>query len=146
MARGWQPVSEILERSGQGEEGAFGHLLLLERRAAAGPERAEVGGDWRDPDGIGRARVRVLDDTCGHAPECERADGRSLLARRSRGHEHPGRTRQSKTREADRRAVEPLEVEQERLRSAPGIIVTRALGPCICGGPNPRSTRAATLF
>jgi hypothetical protein len=30
MARGWQPVREILERSGQGEERAFGRFLLLE--------------------------------------------------------------------------------------------------------------------
>ena len=57
MARGWQPVGEILERSGEGEEGAFGRLLLLEGRTAAGPERAAVGRDGRDPDGVGRARV-----------------------------------------------------------------------------------------
>jgi hypothetical protein len=42
MARGWQAVSEILERSGEGEEGAFGRLLLLEGRTAPGPERAAV--------------------------------------------------------------------------------------------------------
>ena len=67
MARGWPPVSEILERSGEGEEGAFGRLLLLEGRTAAGPERAAVGRDGGDPDGVGRARVRVLHDSCGHA-------------------------------------------------------------------------------
>ena len=42
MARGWQPVCEILERSGEGEERAFGRLLLLEGRTAAEPERAAV--------------------------------------------------------------------------------------------------------
>src|SRR5258705_8582931 len=69
MARGWPPVREILERSGEGEEGAFGPLLLLEGRTAAGSERTAVVRDGRDPVRVGRARVRVLDDSCGHAPE-----------------------------------------------------------------------------
>ena len=81
--RSWQedgtPVSEILERSGEGEEGAFGHLLLLERRTAAGPERAAVGRDGGDPAGVRRSRGRVLHDSLGHAPECQRADVRCLL-------------------------------------------------------------------
>src|ERR671918_586531 len=115
MARGWPPVSEILERSGEGEEGVFGRLLLLERRAPAGSECAAVVRDGGDPDGVGRARVRVLHDSCGHAPGSERADGGCLLARRSRGHEHPGRTRRSETRAADRRAPDAMEVEHERL-------------------------------
>ena len=117
LARGWPPVSEILERSGEGEEGAFGRLLLLEGRTAVGPECAAVVRDGRDPDGVGRARVRVLDDSCGHAPESGRADGRCLLARRSRGHEHPRRRRRSETRGADRRTAEAVEVDQDHLRS-----------------------------
>ena len=141
--RSWQedgtPVSQILERSGEGEEGAFRRLLLLEGRTAAGPERAAVGRDGGDPDGVRRSRVRVLHNSCGHGPESERADGRCLLARRSGGHEHPGRTRRSATRGVDRRAAEALEVDQERLRSAHVIIVTQALG---AGAMKSRTTTA----
>jgi hypothetical protein len=64
---------------------------------------------------LGRSRGWVLHDPRGHAPESERADGRCLLARRSRGHEHPGRTRRPVTRAVDRRAAEGLEVDHERL-------------------------------
>ena len=95
LARGWQAVSEILERGGEGEEGAFGRLLLLEGRTAPGPERTAAGRDGRDPAGVRRSRVRVLHDAFGRARERERADGRCLLARRSRGPEHPGRKRRS---------------------------------------------------
>ncbi|HYR88088.1 MAG TPA: TIR domain-containing protein [Terriglobia bacterium] len=94
---------------------------------AAGPERAAVGRDGGDPDGIARARLRVLHDSCGHAPESERADGRCLLACRSRGHEHHGGTRRSEARGADRRAPEALEVKQDCLRSAHVISVSQAL-------------------
>src|SRR6267154_151055 len=52
MARRRQPVSEILERGREGEEGAFGRLLLLEGRTAPAPERAAVGRDGGDPDGV----------------------------------------------------------------------------------------------
>ena len=85
LARGWQAVSEILERSGEGEEGAFGRLLLLEGRTAPGPERTAAGRDGRNPAGVRRSRGRVLHDSFGRARERERADGRCLLARRSRG-------------------------------------------------------------
>lgn len=49
MARGWPPVSQVLERSGEGEEGVCGRLLLLEGGTASGSERAAVGRDGRDP-------------------------------------------------------------------------------------------------
>src|SRR4030095_7626825 len=83
MARGWQAVSEILVRSVEGEEGAFGHLLLLERGTASGFERTAVGRDGRNPAGVRRSRVRILHDSFGHAREREGADGRCFLARRS---------------------------------------------------------------
>ena len=71
--RSWQEdgslSAQILERSGEGEEGAFGHLLLLEGRTAPGPERAAAGRDGRDPAGVRRSRGRLLHDPCGHAPE-----------------------------------------------------------------------------
>ena len=84
MAGGRQPVREILERSGEGEEGAFGHLLLLEGRTAPGPERAAAGRDRRDPAGVRRSRAGYFTTRAGNDPETERADGRCLLARRSR--------------------------------------------------------------
>ena len=83
MARGWQAVSEILVRSIEGEEGAFGHLLLLEGGTASGSERTAAGRDGRNPAGVRRSRVRILDDSFGHAREREGADGRCFLARRS---------------------------------------------------------------
>src|SRR5207244_2000883 len=92
LARGWHSVSEILERGGEGEEGTVWRLLLLEGRTAPAPERAAVGRDRGDPVGVRRSRGRVLHDACGHAPESECADVRRLLACRSRGHGHPGRT------------------------------------------------------
>src|SRR5438132_1233193 len=46
---------------------------------------------------VGRSRGRVLHHPRGHAPESERADVQCLLARRCKGHEHPGRTRGSIT-------------------------------------------------
>ena len=90
--------AQILERSGEGEEGSFGHLLLLEGRTAPGPERAAVGRDGGDPDRVRRSRGRVLHDSFGHGPEGERADVRCLPARRPGGHEHPGRTGRPATR------------------------------------------------
>ena len=67
--RSWQEdgslVREILERSGEGEEGAFGHLLLLEGRTAPRPERAAAGRDGRDPAGVRRSRLRLLHDSGG---------------------------------------------------------------------------------
>src|SRR5207245_3509797 len=59
----------------------------------------------REPFAVGLVRIsrdrqsrgRVLHDSCGNAPQSERADGRCLLARRSREPEHPGRTRRSAT-------------------------------------------------
>ena len=69
MAREWQSVGQILERSGQGEKGACRHLLLLEGGTADGPERTAVGGDGRDPAGVRRPRVRVLHDASRHRPE-----------------------------------------------------------------------------
>ena len=80
MARGRHPVSEILERSGEGEEGVGGRLLLLEGRTAAAAGRATVGRDGGNPNGVGRARVRVLHDSFGHGSESEHANGRCLLA------------------------------------------------------------------
>ena len=67
---------------------------------------------------IRRSRGRVLHNAFGRARERERADGRCLLARRSRGHGHPGRKRRSAARGVDRRAADALEVDHERLRSA----------------------------
>ena len=67
MARGWHTVSAILERSGEGEEGSFRHLLLLERRTAPAPERAAVGRDGRDPTRVRRSRGRVLDHSFRHS-------------------------------------------------------------------------------
>ena len=116
LAGGWQAVGEMVVRSVEGEEGAFGRLLLLEGRTASGFERTAAGRDGRNPAGVRRSRVRILHDSFGHARERERADGRCLLARRTRGHEHPGRKRRSATRGVDRRAAEALEVDHERLR------------------------------
>jgi hypothetical protein len=42
---------------------------------------AAVGRHGGDPDGVGRARVRVLHDSCGHTPESKRAE---LIAERLR--------------------------------------------------------------
>src|SRR5882724_10318292 len=92
LARGRHPVSEILERSGEGEEGVSGRLLLLEGRTAAAAGRPTVGWDGGNPNGVGRVRVRVLHDLCGHAPESAHAEVRCLLARGSRGNDHPRRT------------------------------------------------------
>ena len=75
-------------------------------------------------DGTGEIRMESAERASGylttHAdthPRVRRADGRCLLARRSRGHEHPRRRRRSETRGADRRAAEALEVDQDHLRS-----------------------------
>ena len=106
LAGGWQAVSEMVVRSVEGEEGAFGRLLLLEGGTASGFERTAAGRDGRDPAGIRRSRVRILHDSFGRARERERADGRRLLARRTRGHEHRGRKRRPATRGVDRRAAE----------------------------------------
>ena len=120
--RSWQEdgslSTQILERSGEGEEGAFWRFLLLEGRTAPGPERTAAGGDRRNPAGVRRSRGRVLHNSFGCARKRERADGRCLLSRRSRGHGHPGRKRRSATRGIDRRAADSLEVDHERLRSA----------------------------
>ena len=117
--RAWQEdgslSAQILERSGEGEERASGRLLLLEGRTAPGPERAAFGRDRGDPDGVSRSRGRVFHNSCGHAPGSERANGWRLVARRSTGHEHPGRTRRSATRGVDLGASEGLEVDHERL-------------------------------
>src|SRR5262245_9444356 len=115
MAGGRQPVSEILERSDEGEERAFGHFLLLEGRTTSGRERAAAGRDRRDPDGVRRSRGWIRHDSYGHPPESQRAYGRCLLACRSRRHERPGRTRRWATRGADRRTAETVEVDHERV-------------------------------
>ena len=60
--------AQILERGGEGAEGAFGHLLLLEGRAAPRPERAAAGRDRGDPDRVRRSRRRLLHDA-SDAPE-----------------------------------------------------------------------------
>jgi hypothetical protein len=120
LARGWQAVSEMVVRSVEGEEGAFGRLLLLERGTASGFERTAAARDGRNPAGLRRSRVRVLHDCLGHARERGRTDSRCLLARRTKGHKHPGRKRRSATRRVDLRAAEALEVDHERLRSMHG--------------------------
>src|SRR3989442_1732413 len=117
MAREWQPVSEVLERSGEREKGVFGGLLLLEGRTAHGSERAAARGDWGDSDRVRRSRIRLLDNTSREGTKSERADFRRLLARRSRGHDHPGRERRSATRGVDRRAVKKLEIHHHHLTS-----------------------------
>jgi hypothetical protein len=81
-------------------------------------ERAAAGGDGRDPLGVRRSRGRVLHDSCGDAPESERANGWRLLASGSRGPERPGWRRRSATRGADCRASPALEVDRERMSSA----------------------------
>ena len=58
--RAWQEdgslFREILERSGEGAEGAFGRFfgrfLLLEGRTAPGPECTATGRDGRNPPGV----------------------------------------------------------------------------------------------
>ena len=52
VARGRHPVSEILERSAEGDEGVFERVLRLEGRTAAAAERAAVGRDGGNPDGV----------------------------------------------------------------------------------------------
>ena len=76
MAGRWQAVSEILERSGEGEEGAFGHLLLLEWRTAPGPQRAAVGRDGGD-------RLESADRAAGYFTT--RADTRPKVNARTSG-------------------------------------------------------------
>ena len=81
-----------------------------------------------------RSRGRVLHDSFRR--QHERADGRCSLARRSRGHGHPGRKRRSRTRGVDRRAAEALEVDRERLavdRDRPGASLRQ--------NPRPRRPR-----
>src|SRR5207249_8131098 len=73
MARGWHPVSALLERSGEGEEGSPRRLLLLERRTASRSERAKIGWDGRDPYRVRRSRGRVLHHPFGHPSESQRA-------------------------------------------------------------------------
>ena len=66
--------------------------------------------DPNAPQGTGeilrRSRGRVLHNSFRRARKRERADGRCLLSRRSRGHGHPGRKRRSATRGVDRRAAD----------------------------------------
>ena len=69
MAGRRQAVGAVLERGGEGEEGAVGHLLLLERRTATRPERAAAGRDRGDPAGVRRSRGRLLHDAVGHASQ-----------------------------------------------------------------------------
>src|SRR5205814_6456354 len=78
VARGWELVSEILERSGEGEEGPSGHFLLLEGRTAQAPERTAVGRDGRGPNRVRRSRGRVLHNSFRHGPDSQRADVRWL--------------------------------------------------------------------
>src|SRR4030095_1924179 len=118
MARGRHAISEILERGWKGQERVFGNLLLLEGRTAAAAERTAAGRHRRNPSGVGRPCVRVFHNTYGHAPESEHADGWCLLARGSRGHDHPRRTRRPETCRVDRGKIETLEVDQDWVSSA----------------------------
>ena len=113
LAGGRPAVGQVLERSGEGAEGPVGHLLLLEGRAAPGPERAAAGRDRRDPDRVRRSRRRLLHDARSRG---QRADVRRVLARGARRHEHPRRWRRSAARRADRRAAAAVEGDHERLR------------------------------
>ena len=78
--RSWQKDGSLSARywseAAKGVEGAFGRLLLLEGRTAPRPERAAFGRDGGNQDGVRRPRGRVLHDSCGNAPQSERADGR----------------------------------------------------------------------
>src|SRR5262245_21202305 len=66
--RSWQENGRLSARYwSEAEKGALEHLLLLEGRRAYGSERATVGRDRGDPDGVRRSRVRVLDNASGHA-------------------------------------------------------------------------------
>ena len=82
----------------------------------------------RDPnapqlEGMGEILLESADRAAGYFKNVQKnlksADGRCSLARRSRGHSHPGRKRRSRTRGVDRRAAEALEVDRERLAVDP---------------------------
>src|SRR5262245_6499298 len=113
MAGRWRPLVQVLERSGKGDAGPFGYLLLLERRTAAESRCTATGRDGRDSSGVRRPRIGLLDNSLGQGPATERAHLWRLLARRSTGHEHPRRPRRSKTCRAHRRATEALENNEE---------------------------------
>ena len=115
MAGGWKPLGEILERGGEGEGKVFRHLLLLERRAAVGPECAAARRNRRDPTGIRRPRIRLLHDARGQGSAVNARTVRCLLARRSRRHGHSGRPRKSKAGGAHCGAADGMEVRQECL-------------------------------
>jgi len=67
--RAWQedgtPVRPLLERGGQGDEGPHGHLLRLEGRAPAPPERTRDLWHRRDQARDSGPRVRLLDHPVG---------------------------------------------------------------------------------
>src|SRR5262249_11823725 len=99
-------VVEILERSGEGEKGAWGCFLLLERGTAARSERAAVARHGGDSAGVSRSRFRILDDSYRHGPTVARENSRYLLARRGRGLGDPRWSRRREARGVDRRAPE----------------------------------------
>ena len=93
--RSWQENGRLSARywseAVEGEKRLVRRLLLLEGRTSPGLERAAVGRDGGDPDGVRRSRLRVFHDAIGHEPRAERAHVRRLPARRSGRLEHPGR-------------------------------------------------------
>ena len=59
MAGGWKSVGEILVRSGEGEEGAFGRFLFLEGRTAPDPNAPQL-------DGVGEILLKSVDRAAGY--------------------------------------------------------------------------------
>ena len=86
-----------------------GERPLRSKRSAAVRNR-------RNKAGVRRSRRRLLGDSLRRRRGRKRADIRCLLARRSGGPEHPGRTRRQAARRIDHRAAGALEVDHKRLR------------------------------
>ena len=59
MARGRHPVSAILERGGEGEEGGPGHFLLLEGERPRHPNAPQL-------DGTGEILIESVDRAAGY--------------------------------------------------------------------------------
>ena len=128
--RSWQEDGTLSARywseAAKERKDPAGRLLLLERRTAAGPERAAVGRDGRDPMRVRRSRGRLLHDSLGNRPEVNartsgvyvRADPEDLSIL-----DGPD-DRQRAELIAD--AAQPLEVDDERLTSVQAK-------PCLTG-------------
>ena len=111
--RSWQADGTLSARyrseAAREKKDPAGHLLLLEGRTASAPERAAVGRDGRDQNSSLRIARPVTGQLVRTLPERQRTDVGDLPARRSRGPEHPGRTRRSEARRVDRGASAALQ-------------------------------------